>query len=178
MMFALVVVACGRIGFDATSSATGDDANRDVFVPPTCNTQCGIAQYCSAPAFDCTGTPACVTMPAACEQIDDPVCGCDGITYMNSCEAKRAKASIASMGACASTANPTCSPPCNAQQFCGTPAGVCNAQPGTCLQKPMASDCDIPVATCGCDGVTYSNPCEAQINGASIAGTGLCSGGA
>ncbi|MEQ8404122.1 MAG: Kazal-type serine protease inhibitor [Oceanicaulis sp.] len=42
----------------------------------------------------------CRVRPMACPRIYRPVCGCDGETYPNACEANRAGASVASQGAC------------------------------------------------------------------------------
>ncbi len=43
----------------------------------------------------------CQTRPATCITVYRPECGCDGVTYSNACEAKRAGASIRSHGECA-----------------------------------------------------------------------------
>ena len=42
----------------------------------------------------------CEPIPDACPAIFDPVCGCDGVTYPNACEADRAGVPIESLGLC------------------------------------------------------------------------------
>lgn len=65
---------------------------------------CGEEQYCnygsSCPTPDATGT--CQTKPTVCDDLYAPVCGCDGITYSNSCEAGRVGVTVLYAGTCES----------------------------------------------------------------------------
>ena len=42
----------------------------------------------------------CVSIPEVCADIFDPVCGCDGVTYSNACEASASQAGILDRGEC------------------------------------------------------------------------------
>jgi hypothetical protein len=48
----------------------------------------------------CNGPGACVQKPQLCPQIVLPVCGCDNMTYQNSCYAAKAGVNVKSKGMC------------------------------------------------------------------------------
>ncbi len=116
----------------------------------------------------------CTPFPTACPAIFDPVCGCDGVTYGNECEAGRAGVSVEHLGPCVQTCGGIAGQPCDAGEYCKFPDGECCCdQQGVCEPIPGACPavCD-PV--CGCDGNTYANGCEAAAAGASIEHRGAC----
>jgi hypothetical protein len=67
---------------------------------PTCQK----GQYCSYQPDDLCGFAdapgVCEDVPEACDLIYSPVCGCNGETYGNACEAAMAGVSVAEDGPC------------------------------------------------------------------------------
>jgi hypothetical protein len=173
------------VGFAATKTGTNylPSVVSPLEPPRKCGTVAGLTcrtgEYCAISAGSCQIADAagvCTVRPSACTADVAPVCGCDGVTYSNACQAALAGVNIDHTSACVS---PNCGGitglVCHAGEYCAMDAGVCQIPDSTGTCQPIPAACmDAAVPVCGCDGKTYSSACQAAMAGTNVASTGPC----
>lgn len=110
-----------------------------------------------------------------CPDVYDPVCGEDGSSYSNACEARAAHVAVAHPGECQQVCGGKNRLACPDGAVCDLPAGECDGVDlqGVCVERPeMCPEIFEPV--CACDGVTYSNDCFRLMAGALLDYAGEC----
>jgi hypothetical protein len=174
------------------------DATTDAAAPIACGTRgsppCPGGTFCyrEGNCGEADQSGACVVPPAACPRNYAPVCGCDGRTYGNVCEAQGAGVSVRSLTPCpdadagappppdAGGVGASCGGfaglPCARGLFCLLRVGDCvrvGDAMGTCAQPPAVCP-GVYAPVCGCNRQTYSNECAAQAASQSVASAGAC----
>jgi hypothetical protein len=169
---------CGCDGKTYSNACFAAMAGVSVAYPGECpaggcrnNGECSGESWCAKASGDCSGTGECRPRPDVCPDLWDPVCGCDGKTYGNECEAAMAGVNVAHWGECPS---PSCTDnsDCSSDSWCAKAVGDCDGT-GQCQPRPGVCP-DLWAPVCGCDGKTYGNACEAAAAGVNVHYAGEC----
>lgn len=136
---------------DAAMSMSDSGPESDAGAGTACGVRgsppCPAGTFCNFPPSSMCGRAGgpgtCTRIPLRCPITDDPVCGCDGTTYMNACLAARASVSVESTGPCPTRCDPD--------------LVLCDRVPPTCLRSQVPSvvagcwgPC-VPVMECACE---------------------------
>jgi len=100
---AVVVLSGIALGLSAWGLPAANAANLDEACGGPNHITCNSALYCQLPAGQCSAADVpgvCAKAPDFCMRVSRPVCGCNGKTYLNECEARKARVAIDTSGAC------------------------------------------------------------------------------
>ena len=122
-------------------------------VPPDCrDSTCAPGAPC-LPPLPCEERKVCET--CVCPENYDPVCGLDGVTYGNGCEARCAHVGVLTRpGACGAPTCPSPAPPDACNAMCGAAGGTYTTGEDGCLYctcNPPTPLCDDVMCTLACE---------------------------
>lgn len=154
---------CGEDGVTYESRCDASRAHVRVDYAGPCAPPC--AQHNECAIYEqCSAAGRCEEI--SCDTLYAPVCGVDGNTYSNACDAGAHHVAVDYDGECA--------PACNVDADCPA-ADLCNAagrcEAANCPQLPAN---DISQEVCAIDGFTYQTRCHARLARQRVVHEGCC----
>lgn len=170
---------CGCDGVTYSNECFAHQAEMSIDHAGPCENACGgiLGIPCTDPADFCKlgvgqcccgFQGVCTPTPEACRAVWDPVCGCDGVTYGNECEAAAAGVNINHLGSCEVVCEPS------PDGVCCVPLGCSPIPEDQCI--PTALHLDVSsgaLTTLACECIDF-NLCHIEFGDASPFAVGNC----
>lgn len=157
----------GAAGDGDSGSGGGSTGGQDNGSPVLCggaySKECGEGYFCRFQT-GCGTVGHCTRMPKNCDDAYEPVCGCDGNTYGNECQARLAGVSVRDTGECDEAEQFPCGPyQCARTSYCLDKNGTDSSTiwQHACISSP--TECgDTPSCACLTDpaGCIVGHTCE------------------
>lgn len=153
---------CGVDGLTYPTPCAASRAHVRVEHKGACGPPC--AQDLDCALYEtCEATGRCT--PLECAPVSEPVCGADGITYGNACEARAHHVAETTPG--------ECPPECLSDSECEL-GSICEQDRCVEADCPVLDAGDTSQEVCGEDAFTYQTACEARAMHVGVAHTGCC----
>ncbi|MFO0597851.1 MAG: hypothetical protein U0228_21295 [Myxococcaceae bacterium] len=154
VLAALVLSACPVVEIPVVSKLP-DGGDQMIGAPCATSAACMAGQYCQKDSCG-AATGNCAQRPSACPSDGPPECGCDGVTYWNSClrEAAGVEAAVAEPGPCRQPRPCDSTTPCPGDAYCAR-----LVFPNECGRIPAGACWVVPDGACAGPQHTY-NPCN------------------
>lgn len=153
---------CGEDGVTYPSACDASRAHVRIAHDGACGQACFFDDECNI-GDTCNDQGRCA--PVVCAEIYEPVCGADGNTYSNACEASAQHVQVSYSGECA--------PACQADVDCGA-GDICEGNICVPANCPVLDPADHAQEVCGADGFTYQTACEARVDRVEVIHEGCC----